>query len=133
VTDARGSAPPPAGAELHDFEPLLPAERIVLRAAAAGDIAKIGYRRPHAPAPDQTVRAEWLACLARSGGAGAPAARQLQIMGAWVSGRVDLAGASLPLSLWLFRCGFALAPLFDGAHVRGSLSFADCRPVSYTI
>ncbi len=127
MTGARGSAPLPAGASLHDFEPLLPAERIVLRAAAASDIAKIGYRRPRAPTPDQSVRAELLAFLARGGGAGAPvAARQLQIMGAWVTGRLDLAGASVPLSLWLYRCGFAAAPLFDGAHVLGSLSFADC-------
>jgi hypothetical protein len=127
TTDARGPAPLPAGASLHDFEPLLPAEHLVLRAAAASEIAKIGYRRPGAPTPDQTVRAELLAYLARGGGPGAPvAARQLQIMGAWVSGRLDLAGASVPLSLWLYRCGFALAPLFDGAHVLGSLSFADC-------
>ncbi|HWI09898.1 MAG TPA: hypothetical protein VNU48_01050, partial [Burkholderiaceae bacterium] len=127
MTDARGATLPPSRASLQDFEPLLPAERLVLRAAAASEIAKIGYRRPGAPAPDQTVRAELLAYLARGGGPGATvAARQLQIMGAWVSGRLDLAGASVPLSLWLYRCGFALTPLFDGAHVLGSLSFADC-------
>jgi len=127
VTDAGAAAPPPERASLHDFEPLLPAERIVLRAAAGSAIAKIGYRRPRAPSADLSVRAELLGFLARGGGAGAPvAARQLQIMGAWVVGRLDLAGTRVPLSLWLYRCGFALAPLFDGAHVLGSLSFADC-------
>ena len=110
-----------------DFEPLLPAERLVLRAAAAGEIAKVGYRRPRAPAPELQVRAAFLAFLAR--GAGEKellAGGSLQIMGAWVVGRLDLAAATLPLSLWLYRCSFAAVPLFDGAHVRGSLTFSDC-------
>lgn len=114
-------------ASLRDFEPLLPAERIVLRAAAAGEIAKIGYRRPRPLAPELQVRAELLAFLARGGGDGAPvAARSLQVMGACVTGCVDLAGATLPLSLWLYRCSLVAVPRFDGARVLGSLSFADC-------
>ena len=115
---------PPA---LSDFEPLLPAERAVLRAAASGAIAKVGYRRPRAPTPEVRLRAEFLAFLARGGGEGAPVAdRQLQIMGACVVGRLDLAAATLPLSLWLYRCSFGAAPALDGARVRGNLSFADC-------
>jgi hypothetical protein len=127
VTDAHGSAAPTKPASLHDFEPLRPAERVLLRAAAGSDIAKVGYRRARIATPETSVRAELLAFLARGGGAGAPvAARQLQLMGAWVTGRLDLAGASVPLSLWLYRCHLVSAPLLDGAHVLGSLSFADC-------
>lgn len=126
MTDARGS-PPPTRTSLRDFEPLLPAERIVLRAAASGEIAKIGYRRPRATTPESEVRGGFLAFMACGGGAGAPVAgRQLQIMGARVLGRLDLAGATLPLSLWLYRCSLIAAPLLDGAHVLGHLSFADC-------
>lgn len=117
----------PVASSWADFEPLLPAERLVLRAAASGEIAKIGYRRPRAPAPELQVRAAFVAFLAR--GAGEQELRAgggLQIMGAWVVGRLDLAAATLPLSLWLYRCSFAAVPVFDGAHVRGSLTFSDC-------
>ncbi|MDE2092672.1 MAG: hypothetical protein KGI87_02360, partial [Burkholderiales bacterium] len=90
---------------MHDFEPLLPAEQTVLRAAATGDIARIGLRRPRTPSPALRLRAEFVAFLARGGGAGAPVAgRRLQIMGACVTGRLDLAGAVVPMSLWLYRC-----------------------------
>lgn len=112
---------------MHDFEPLLLAELIVLRAAASGAIAKVGYRRPRSPTPDVRLRAEFLAFLARGGGEGAPvAARHLQIMGACVVGRLDLAGAILPMSVWLYRCTFGAVPLLDSARVLGSLSFSDC-------
>jgi hypothetical protein len=117
----------PIPASLADFEPLLLAELLVLRAAAAGGIAKIGYRRPRGPTPEVKLRGEFLAFMARGGGAGAPVAgRNLQIMGACVVGRVELMDATLPLSLWLFRCTFASAPQLGGAQVRGSLSFGDC-------
>lgn len=127
VTNTRPHHPPPPGASsLHDFEPLLPAESLILRAAAHGDIAKIGYRRPRAPGAEARVRAEFLAFLARGGSDAAPVAgRHLQVMGACVTGRLDLAGATLPISLWFYRCTFVAAPLLDGACVLGSLSFAD--------
>lgn len=127
VTDTRPQQPALPGApSLHDFEPLLRAEAIVLSAAARGDIAKIGYRRPRAPTPEVRLRAEFLAFLARGGSAAAPVAgRSLQIMGASVIGRLDLAGATLPMSLWLYRCSFGAAPQLDGARVLGSLSFSD--------
>ena len=117
----------PINPTLRDFEPLLLAEAVVLRAAASGEIAKVSYRRPRSPAPDVRLRAEFLAFLARGGGAGAPVVgRRLQIMGACVIGRLNLAGVTLPLSLWLYRCSFGSEPDLDGARVRGSLTFADC-------
>jgi hypothetical protein len=129
VLDIASPIAAPAGAaSLRGFEPLQPAELIVLRAAASGEIAKVGYRRPRATTPDVGLRAEFLAFLACGGGDGAPVTgRQLQIIGARVVGRLDLSAATLPLSLWLFRCSFAAAPSFDGAQVRGSLTFADCE------
>ena len=119
---------PPGPASLQGFEPLQPAEWIVLRAAARGEIAKVGYRRPRATTPDVRLRAEFLAFLACGGGEGAPVVgRRLQIMGARVVGRLDLSAATLPLSLWLYRCSFSAAPAFDGAQIGGSLTFADCE------
>ncbi|MGK2900230.1 MAG: hypothetical protein ACSLE9_16365 [Burkholderiaceae bacterium] len=127
MTDTRPQdLPHPGASSLHDFEPLLAAESLILRAAAHGDIAKVGYRRPRAPGAEARVRASFLAFLARGGSAAAPVAgRHLQIMGACVTGRLDLAGATLPMSLWLYRCTFVATPLLDGARVLGSLSFAD--------
>ncbi|HKW84826.1 MAG TPA: hypothetical protein VJN68_13835, partial [Burkholderiaceae bacterium] len=58
---------PAAAPTLQDFEPLLLAESVLLRAAARGDIAKVGYQRPRTPAPDVRLRAEFLAFLARGG------------------------------------------------------------------
>jgi hypothetical protein len=110
---------------LRDFEPLSPAERLVVHAAGSGAIAKIGYRRPRAPAHEIRVRAALLLFLAR-GGAGPLAGRRLEIMGAAIFGTVDATGATLPLSLWFYRCSFSAPPRFDQAHVQGSLSFVDC-------
>jgi hypothetical protein len=112
---------------LQDFEPLLPAEAILLRAAAEGSIAKIGYQRPRNAAPELRLRAEFLAFLARGGGEGAVVAGdRLQVLGACIVGRLDLNRRRVPVSLWMYRCLFAQAPLFDGAQIAGSLSFPDC-------
>ena len=116
---------PPLG--LPHFEPLLAAEKLVLRAALAGDIAKVGYRRPRGPTPEVRVRAEFIAFLAQGGGAGARVAgRRLQLVGACIVGRLDLERAAVPMSLWFYRCLFAAAPQLDGARIAGSLSLPDC-------
>lgn len=112
---------------LQPFEPLWPAELIVLQAAAAGAIAKVGFQRPQGPSPNTRVRAAFLGFLARGGGAGAPVGgRRLQVVGAWIEGRLDLAWARVPMSLWLYRCTFQAAPVLEGARIAGSLSFPDC-------
>ena len=112
--------------KLQDFEPLLPAEAILLQAAAIGGIAKIGYQRPRNATPDVRLRAEFLAFLARGGGAGAPVSDgRLQVLGACIVGRLDLRQCRVPVSLWMYRCVFALAPQFGGAQVSGSLRFPD--------
>ena len=122
------TSPPPHlnAPTLHDFEPLLLAELILLRAAAEGNIAKIGYQRPRNATPDVRLRAEFLAFLARGGGEGARVANgRLQVLGACIVGRLDLRHCTIPVEMWLYRCVFASAPLFDGAHINGSLSFPD--------
>jgi hypothetical protein len=121
--------PPPHSttSKLQDFEPLLPAEAILLRAAADGGIAKIGYQRPRNAAPELRLRAEFLAFLARGGSEGARVAGdRLQVLGACIVGRLDLSQRRVPVSLWMYRCLFAQAPQFDGAQIAGSLSFPDC-------
>lgn len=126
VTDAAAPDLPAERLSLQDFAPLLPAETALLRAAAAGEIAKLGYQRPAGPAGPVVVRGEFLAWLARGGDAGTPIqGHQLQLMGAHVSGRIDWTGARVAPSVWLFRCTLAAAPVLDGAHLAGSLTFSD--------
>ena len=127
MTGATPLAAAPDARTLNDFAPLLRAELIVLHAAASGGIAKVGYQRPVAPTPELRLRAEFLGFMARGGGDGAPVAgRRLQIVGACVVGRLDLAGAAVPMSLWFYRCRFDTAPLLDGMRAADSVAFADC-------
>lgn len=98
----------------------------MLQAALAGGIAKVSYRRPATPTADLSLRAGFLACLAR--GAAGPQfdGRRIEILGAWVQGRLNLVDAAVPMSLWFYRCHFDTTPLLDGARITGSLGFPDC-------
>jgi hypothetical protein len=119
---------PPAVPGLGNFEPLRRAERIVLRACFAGDIAKIGFQRPASAQAAVSVRGEFLAFLARGGSPAMPVKlRRIQIVGAWIEGRVDLGDAEVPTSLWLYRCVFDRPILLDGAKIAGSVALPDCR------
>lgn len=124
MTAAAGGLP--ADHPLARFEPLRHAERVLLRACRHGDIARIGLRRPREAAPDLTVRAGFLAALALYQGAHRQS-RRIQLLGAWIEGRLDLGECEVPASLWFFRCVFDTTPLFDGARVRGGLAFPDCE------
>jgi hypothetical protein len=117
----------PAARNLNDFGELSRAERLLLAACAEGGIARVGYRRPKAGSADNMLRGEFLAFLARGGDAGAPVAGgRVELLGAWVSGCLDLRGASVPVGLWLFRCGFETAPRLDRARCDADVDFADC-------
>lgn len=110
---------------LQDLLPLRPAERLVLQAWADGDIAKLSYRRPGAPRADVTLRAAFLAGLARHG-ASAGEGRRIEILGAWVQGRLNLVDAAVPTSLWFYRCVFDTTPWLDGARIVGSIGLPGC-------
>ncbi len=111
-----------------DFEPLRRAERLLLKACARGDIARVGLRRPKDASPDVTVRAAFVAFLARGGDEANPVrSRRIQLLGAWIDGRLDLGGDIVPLSLWFYRCVFDTVPLFDATQVQGGLAFPDCE------
>lgn len=116
----------PAEHPLARFEPLRPAERVLLRACRHGDIARIGLRRPREATAEVTVRASFLAALALQNGAHRQS-RRIQLLGAWVEGRLDLGECRVPASLWFFRCVFDTTPLFDGARIQGGLAFPDCE------
>jgi hypothetical protein len=131
---AEGAGQPPISAPvsrmlepaLRAFEPLRRAEQILLKACRAGDIARIGMRRPLAPSPEITLRGEFVRTLVRGEGLRLRG-RRIQMLGGWVEGRLDLRDASVPVSLWFYRCVFDATPLFDGALVSGSVGFPDCH------
>lgn len=115
-------------ATLARFAPLRPAERLLLHALRFGDIAKVSMRRPTSAFADVTVRAALLAQLLR--GPAVLPARRLELMGAWIEGRLDLGDAEIGGSLWFYRCTFDAPVLLEQSHVAGSLTFAGCRLVA---
>ena len=119
------AVPQPKTAALEGFGPLRRAERLLVQACATGDIAKVGLRRPERPGTETGIRASLLAFILRGG---LPLhGRRLQLIGAWVEGRLDLGGAAIAASLWFYRCRFDSPVLLDGTRVAGSVVFAGCR------
>lgn len=117
----------PAGAAaLQRFYPLRRAEEIVLLALREGDVARVGLRRPLVPSIATSLRGAFVSFLARGGTGDLEAGRSLQIMGAWIEGRVDLHDATVAESIWFYRCVFDATPRLDGARVHGSATFSDC-------
>jgi hypothetical protein len=112
-------------APLSKFEPLRRAERLIVDALAAGDIAKIGLRRPEKRSGDASVRGSFLAFVLRGG---LPLkGRRLQLLGAFIEGVVDLGDTAIAGSLWFYRCTFDSSVMLNGARVAGAVTFADCH------
>ncbi len=127
ATPSRPGEARPAGLALQDFEPLWKAEQVLLDGCLSGGIAKVGYQRPRAASPEVALRAEFVAFLARGGARGArPRGRRIQLMGAWIVGRLNLVDTSVPVSLWFYRCHFDTTLLLDAARIAGSLGLPDC-------
>jgi hypothetical protein len=120
------TAPQPGWIPLNAFAPLRNAERVLLRAYLGGDIARIGLRRPLVPSADITIRGEFISFLARGGVDGRFEPQRIQVVGAWIDGRIDLRHASIPESLWFYRCVFNAVPRLEGARIGGSVSFPGC-------
>jgi hypothetical protein len=113
---------------LADFEPFGRAERVLLRSLARGDIARVSLQRPPQASAAFSVRASLLAFLARSATSSAGgASRSLQLVGAWITGRLDLAGADVVPSIWLYRCVFDQPLELDGLRLAGHLSLRGCE------
>jgi hypothetical protein len=128
MTEAPTTAPTPQSGwiQLNGFAPLRSAERVLLRAYLNGDIARVGLRRPLVPSANTTIRGEFIAFLARGGVDGRFEPQRIQIVGAWIEGRIDLRHASIPESLWFYRCVFNAVPRLEGARIGGSASFPGC-------
>lgn len=112
--------------DLSAFAPLRPAERLLVRAYLEDDIARVGWRRPVVPSDDITVRAALVAHLARGTAERQVMPRAVQLVGAWIEGRLDLRDAHVAESLWFYRCVFDTTLRLDGVRVNGSVSLPGC-------
>ncbi len=113
------------GRSLADFPSLSAAEAEILRAAASGDLAKIGETRPEAPSEACAVRAEFLRFLALGGDDEAPVHETgLQVQGAWITETLDFSSAEIAGALTLAKCRFENAPKLVDAQIRGEFSLA---------
>lgn len=128
MTDGPTTTPAPQQGwiPLNGFAPLRHAERVLLRAYLNGDIARVGLRRPLVSSAEVTVRGEFISFLARGGVDGRFEPQRIQVVGAWIDGRIDLRHASIPESLWFYRCVFNSVPRLEGARIGGSASFPGC-------
>ncbi len=90
---------------LQEFEPLKPAERKLLDAALKGEQCSFSGARPATPTEENEVRADFLRFLAL-GGENRTAVHDsgIRIQGAYISGAVNLAGATKVRPLWIENC-----------------------------
>ncbi|WP_030175519.1 hypothetical protein [Spirillospora albida] len=103
------------------------AERRLWAAFPAGTTVELGDDRPAGPLPDRIVRAEVIgqlllgACETRPGSVAA-----VRLRGAYILGRLDLAGGLVEHELRLERCRLVEEPDLSNAQTR-QLRFAECR------
>ena len=88
--------------QIEDYDK--PAELRLIQACRKGDDTIISSERPEKGSADNTIRAGLIRALLLGPGDCKPPARGLQIEGAWITGKLDLAGEALPLSLVLIHC-----------------------------
>ena len=88
--------------QIEDYDK--PAELILIQACREGGATIISWERPEKGNTDNTIRAGLIRALLLGTGDCTPPVRELQIRGAWISGKLDLAGEALPVPLGLGRC-----------------------------
>ena len=76
----------------------------MIQACRKGDDTIISSERPEKGSADNTIRAGLIRALLLGPGDCKPPARRLQIEGAWITGKLDLAGEALPVPLVLIHC-----------------------------
>lgn len=103
------------------------AEQKLLDAAQRGLPCVLASVRPDGPAPDNQVRAAFLAFLAQGGGGGGRSGeKRLELHGAVVEGEVDLENAEVTRPIWLRHC--LIPGLLNGRNGRfKELGFEDTK------
>ena len=81
-----------------------PAELRLIEACRNGYDTIFSMERPEKGSADNTIRAGLIRALLLGTGDCTPPARGLGIEGAWITGKLDLAGEALPVPLGLIHC-----------------------------
>ena len=103
------------------------AERALLEACRAGEVAQIGDQLPDESTDENRIRAAFLRFLVLGGDANAPIHEHgVQLMGAWIEGKFDLEGSHAPCRLDLSHCAFDAEPVLSAATIAG-LSLSGSR------
>lgn len=104
---------------LADFEPLGPAERILVDGLDEGVFDRLGDgSRPSEPDPARRIRAGLLRFVIL-GGPDAPRVHEkgIRLVGAYVDGVLDLEGCRIPRDIGLVDCRFSAAPVLRSAVI----------------
>ena len=109
------------GRTLADFDPLLPAEQILLEKCAKGEKASIGNVVPSDDSSNnKIVRASLLRFLLLGGDEQAPVHEQgVQLFGALVQGQLNLENCRVPHGITLENCKFDEPIIARDAHIAG--------------
>lgn len=95
----------PLGRSLSDFPDLSDAERELLACCQKGEVATVGDTCPKEETPANTVRADFVRFLALGGDDKAPVHEHgVYLVGAWLTGPLDLIAANAPRRIGLWRC-----------------------------
>ncbi|MDP4062713.1 hypothetical protein RBLE17_24810 [Rhodobacteraceae bacterium LE17] len=81
-----------------------PAEQTLIQACRKGAPTIFSMERPEEGSADNTIRAGLIRALLLGTGDCTPPARGLRIVGAWITGKLDLQGEALPVPLGLQKC-----------------------------
>jgi hypothetical protein len=88
--------------QIEDYDK--PAELRLIEACRNGYDTIFSMERPEKGSADNTIRAGLIRALLLGTGDCTPPARGLGIEGAWITGKLDLAGEALPVPLGLIHC-----------------------------
>lgn len=108
------------GRWLGDFEPLSDFERVLVASCAKGKMLVADNKRPEQPDPANTIRATLIRFLLLGGDASHPVHEQgVAIKGAWISGDLDISGATCAARFLAASCRFAGQVRAVGATIQG--------------
>lgn len=104
---------------LADFEPLLPAEKVVVAGLANGGFDRLGDgTRPDGPGEDRLIRAGFLRFLILGGDDDCrPHEKGVRLAGAFVAGVLDLEACHVLRDIGLANCRFDSIPEFSSAVI----------------
>ena len=118
----KGALPPDHGASpassLASFLPLSTAETKIVAHLSLGDFDRLGDGlRPERADPDRIVRAELLRFLMLGNEEYRSHEKGLRLIGAWVTGILDLEGCRIPRDIGLKDCRFDASPVLRSAII----------------